>query len=393
MRSATLMCGISAFVGAVIGISVASNFHVESPLFGEHGGTDFAISQQPQITSENTIPQTVQIDPASTLSAEEKINVSVYEKVNRSVVNISTIANRSDFMFRLEPEAGSGSGWIYDDLGHIVTNYHVISDSDVIEVTLFDGTSHAATVVGTDPQNDIAVLRIQIDDSTLKPIPLGDSSRLKVGQNIFAIGNPFGLERTMTVGIISSLDRTLRSKTGRLMKQIIQLDAALNQGNSGGPSLDSGGLLVGMNTAIASLTGENTGVGFAIPVNTIRRVVPQLIQFGRVQRASLGVDLFWKTRDGLRIAQVVPGGAADIAGLKGIAIERSVRQIGGQMVRVERYNREAADRIVAINDQQIVDTDDVQSVLDKYKPGEQVNVTIERNGQIANVPVLLGQEF
>jgi S1-C subfamily serine protease len=157
--------------------------------------------------------------------------------------------------------------------------------------------------------------------------------------------------------------------------------------------MDSSGLLVGMNTAIASLTGENTGVGFAIPVNTIRRVVPQLIQFGRVQRASLGVDLFWKTRDGLRIAQVVPGGAADLAGLQGIAVERSVRQIGGQMVRVERFNREVADRLVAIDGQQIVDTDDVQSVLEKYKPGQQVTVTIDRNGQNLNVPVVLGQEF
>lgn len=397
------MCGISAFVGALIGVCVVSNLHFEAPLVGDHVGADAAVAQQPQFQFRNAVPQTAvpqtaetetaETESDSTLSPEERINVAVYEKVNRSVVNISTIATRSDFMFRLEPEEGSGSGWVYDDQGHIVTNHHVIADSDVIEVTMYDGTSFTAGVVGTDPQNDVAVLKIGAEPSSLNPVVLGDSSKLRVGQKILAIGNPFGLERTMTVGIVSSLDRTLRSKNGRLMKQIIQLDAALNQGNSGGPLLSSNGLLVGMNTAIASLTGENTGVGFAIPVNTIRRVVPQLIQFGRVQRASLGVDLFWKTRNGLRIAQVVPGGAADVAGLKGIAIERSVRQIGGQMVRVERYNREVADRIVAIDDQQIVDTDDVQSVLEKYKPGQQVTVTIDRNGQIINVPVVLGQEF
>ena len=213
-----------------------------------------------------------------------------------------------------------------------------------------------------------------------------------VGQKAFAIGNPFGLERTMTVGIVSSLNRTLRSKNRRLMKQIIQLDAALNQGNSGGPLLDNSGALVGMNTAIASLTGENTGVGFAVPVNTIGRVVPQLIQFGRVQRASLGVDMFWKTPRGLRIARVVPGGAADQAGLQGISVEREVLRRAGQLLRVERYNRDTADRIISISGTEIKDTDDVQDALDRFKPGQAVDVMIERDGDVSNVQVILGQE-
>jgi len=188
------------------------------------------------------------------------------------------------------------------------------------------------------------------------------------------------------------LNRTLRSKNRRLMSQIIQLDAALNQGNSGGPLLDSNGRLVGMNTAIASLTGENTGVGFAVPSNTISRVVPQLIQFGKVQRATLGVDMFWKTPDGLRIARVVPGGPADRAGLRGIAVQREVVQRGGQLISFLSYDRNSADRIVSIGGEPVRDTDDVQIILERYKPGQQVIIRIERDGRMSDVPVVLGQE-
>lgn len=177
------------------------------------------------------------------------------------------------------------------------------------------------------------------------------------------------------------------------MKNIIQLDAALNQGNSGGPLLNSQGRLIGMNTAIASLTGENTGVGFAVPVNTISRVIPQLVQFGRVQRASLGVDVFMNTRAGLRIVRVVPGGAAEKAGLQGVSLERKVREIAGTRYIVEQLNREAADLLIAIDNKKIEDTDDVQSILDGLKPGNEVNVTISRKGRRLNVPVVLGQDF
>lgn len=392
MKSAALLCGVSAFVGAAIAIVISGNLPVLSNADGQQ-------LQSPPRTNEGQQPVFREAtdgwaNPGQVLSPEEKINVAVYDRVNPSVVNISTIATRVDFFMRLDPEEGSGSGWMYDDKGHIVTNYHVIADSDAIEVTLFDGSSHTAQVVGSDEQNDVAVLKINADPESLQPVKLGNSSNLSVGQKIFAIGNPFGLDRTMTVGIISSLNRTLRSKmTRRLMKQIIQLDAALNQGNSGGPLLNSQGLLVGMNTAIASLTGENTGVGFAVPVNTIRRVVPQLIEYGRVQRASLGVDMYWNSRRGLRIARVVPGGAADNAGLQGITIEREVRRVGGQLVRVQRYNRENADLIIAIDGEEIRDTDDVQAVLDSRKPGQQVTVTVDRAGQQVQIPVVLGQEM
>ena len=375
-----LLCGFSSFLGAVLAIYATANWNWEPPVVAEPN-----IAQQ--VLDEPIAPAGDQVR----LSAEERINVAVYENVNRSVVNISTVANRVNFMF-IEPEEGSGSGWVSDKQGHIVTNYHVVAGSDAIEVTLFDGSSHRAMVVGEDIQNDVAVLKIEAEPELLFPVRLGNSAQLQVGQKVLAIGNPFGLERTMTVGIVSSLNRTLRSKNRRVMKQIIQLDAALNQGNSGGPLLDSSGSLVGMNTAIASLTGENTGVGFAVPVNTIGRIVPQLIQFGRVQRASLGVDMFWKTPRGLRIARVVPGGAAEQAGLQGISVEREVIRRAGQLIRVERYNRDSADRIISIDGKLIKDTDDVQDALDRFKPGQTVDVAIERDGDVSNVAVVLGQE-
>ena len=391
MKWAAFACGLSACVGAFLGILAVSNISLlpqsSAQPFSEQESTTQVREQfrEPLEETKNLIGEEF-------LSPEERINVAVYDKVNQSVVNISTIANRSDFFFRLEPEEGSGSGWVYDRLGHIVTNYHVIAGSDVIEVTLFDGSSQVAKVVGADPQNDIAVLKIDADANKLSPVDLGDSSRLRVGQKVFAIGNPFGLERTMTVGIVSSLNRTLRSKNRRLMKSIIQLDAALNQGNSGGPLLNSRGNLVGMNTAIASVSGGNSGVGFAVPVNTIQRVVPQLLQFGKVQRASLGIDMYWRSREGLRIARVVPGGAAEKAGLQGISLERRVINDRGIRYVQESLNRETADRIVAIDNKSVSDTDDVQSVLDRLKPGQTVNVSVVRQGRQLKVPVVLDLE-
>ena len=327
-------------------------------------------------------------------SEDERTSISVYENVNRSVVNINTRVIRNDMWLlggRQESE-GSGSGWVLDAEGHIVTNHHVIDGSDVVTVTLFEGDPLPARVVGSDPQNDIAVLKIDAPADLLFPVSFSDSRTLKVGQRIFAIGNPFGLERTMTVGIVSSLDRSLRSKNGRLMKGIIQLDAALNQGNSGGPLLDSDGAVVGMNTAIATLTGENTGVGFAVPVNTIRRVIPQLLAFGEVRRASLGIDLFWKAERGLGIARIDPGGPAYEAGLKGLSIERKVVRVGGKLFETRGIDRSSSDRVVAIDGQAVSNTDDLQDVLDKFEPGQRVNVTVLRNGSEQSVTITLGRD-
>ena len=391
MKANFVLCALSACFGAIFGIYVFANqAFLLNPALAQTT-SNFTASTETNGAFRDPVTR-VQVVADGELSQEEQINVAVYDKVNRSVVNISTFANRVDFMFRLEPEEGSGSGWVYDRNGHIVTNYHVIADSDAVEVTLFDGSSYAARVIGQDPQNDVAVLKIDADAALLSPVELGDSAGLLVGQKVFAIGNPFGLERTMTVGIISSLNRTLRSKNKRLMKNIIQLDAALNQGNSGGPLLNSSSRLIGMNTAIASLTGENTGVGFAVPVNSIRRLVPQLIQFGKIQRASLGIDLYWPSSRGLRIATMVPGGAAEQAGLRGFTLQRRVRNNGGFQFVETSLNRETADRIVAVNDVEIETTDDVQQVLEKLKPGQQTVVTVEREGRILRIPVVLGVE-
>ena len=325
---------------------------------------------------------------------EENVNISVYDKVNRGVVNINTTTNRAQLWAFEGPqtEEGSGSGWVLDQEGHIVTNHHVIAGSDLVSVTLFDGDPFPAQVVGIDPQNDIAILKISAPRELLYPVTLGYSDTLRVGQKIFAIGNPFGLERTMTVGIVSSLERSLRSKTGRLMKNIIQVDAALNQGNSGGPLLDNEGLLVGMNTAIASMNGGNSGVGFAVPVNTIRRVIPQLLQFGQVRRASLGIELFWKSDEGLGVAKTTPNGPAERAGVRGLRMERKMVRMGNRLLEVVQADKASSDRLLAVNGIPVSTTDDLQETLDQFEPGQSVNLAILRNGRQLIVPVQLGLE-
>ena len=251
-------------------------------------------------------------------SREELVNISVYERSNRSVVNITTrISRGGNSSRRRESARGSGSGFVIGQDGLVLTNYHVVDSADAVLVTLFDGESYSASLVGSDPGNDIAVLQIDAPASSLYPIELGESSRLRVGQKVFAIGNPFGLERTFTIGILSSKNRTLPTESGRTMKGILQIDAALNRGNSGGPLLNSRGQLIGMNTAIASPSGrgENTGVGFAIPVSTLRRVVPELLETGRVVRPDAGIAHVYETDRGLMVAELIPDGPADSAGL------------------------------------------------------------------------------
>ena len=396
MKTVLISSILSAFFGALLAISVVQGVSQSHAVQVDPART----LQEPTIPPSNVRSPVFRnngvplVDADRTFSSEEQTNIAVYENVNRSVVNINTKVNRPDFWFlTAEPEdEGSGSGWVLDELGHIVTNYHVIAGSDFISVTLFEGDPLPATVVGADPPNDIALLKIEAPPELLFPAKLGDSSSLRVGQKILAIGNPFGLERTMTVGIVSSLERSMRSKSGRLMKNIIQLDAALNQGNSGGPLLDSAGTVVGMNTAIATLTGENTGVGFAVPVNTIRRVVPQLKEFGQVRRASLGIDLFWKSPQGIGVARVIPNGPAYNAGLQGIKVEKRIIQRGNYIIERPLLIKESADRIIAINEIKVDSTDDLQEALEQFKPNQRVIVKIVRGGRILDVPLTLGLE-
>lgn len=321
------------------------------------------------------------------LTPEEQINVMVYKDANHSVVNITTRNVRVDNFFSREvPEEGTGSGVVIDQAGHIVTNYHVIENVREVIVTTSDGESYDATFVGADPVNDIAVIRIEAPHGSLHPVRLGDSSPLKVGMKIFAIGNPFGLERTLTTGIISSLNRSLQIHRDRTIKSIIQIDAAVNPGNSGGPILDSHGRMVGMNTAIYSKTGQSSGVGFAIPVNLVKRVVPQLIRDGQVFRAELGISRVYETEKGLLIAKLNPGGPAESAGLQGPQV---IRRRRGPFV-VERLDRSAADLIVALDGNPITSAEDFRDEIEAHKPGETVVLTIVRAGKELKIPVQLG---
>ena len=320
---------------------------------------------------------------------EERTNILVYEKVNRSVVHITTKSAQRELLFLEVPSEGAGSGSVLDKSGHVLTNYHVVEGANEIRVTLHNGDSHEASIVGHDPPNDVAVLKIAAPASDLIPMELGDSSRLRVGQVVYAIGNPFGLERTMTTGIISSLNRSLPSRAGRTMKSIIQIDAALNRGNSGGPLLDTRGRLIGMNTAIASSTGENTGVGFAIPVDTVKRVVPQLITTGKVVRPEAGISRVYQTEEGLQIATLVPGGPAEKAGLRGFRVVREQRRSALALYETRRVDRSQADTIVAVDGEKATTADAFLSLIERHRPGEQAILTVVRNGQLVDVPVTL----
>jgi S1-C subfamily serine protease len=320
------------------------------------------------------------------LSPEERINVAVYEKVNKSVVHMTTKGVRADavLMFDMAVE-GAGSGSILDKAGHILTNYHVIEDARQVSVTLYDGKSYDARFVGADPVNDVCVIRIDAPSESLFPVTFGDSGKLKVGMRVFAIGNPFGLERTLTTGIISSLNRSLQIHNNRSIKSIIQIDAAINPGNSGGPLLDTHARLIGMNTAIASRTGQNSGVGFAIPVSLIARIVPQLIERGQVIRPEIGIARVFETERGLLIAKITPGGPAERAGLRGPAVQTRKR---GPFV-VESVDRSAADLIVAVDGEPVRTADDFLSHIEARRAGDTVTLTILRQGREMQVRVQL----
>jgi len=324
---------------------------------------------------------------ADEYTAEERVNIWVYEQVNRAVVNITTKGYQGERILLFEvPSEGEGSGVVLDRQGRVLTNSHVVDGARQIQVTLFDGNTYDARLIGQDPTTDVAVLKIDAPASSLFPAVFGNSTTLKVGQRVFAIGNPFGLERTLTTGIIASLDRSLPSRrSGRSMKSIIQIDAAINPGNSGGPLLDSHGRLIGMNTAIASRTGESVGVGFAIPVSTIARIVPQLVRDGRVRRPEAGIVRVYQTEQGLLIATLAPGGPAERAGLRGPKV---VRKRQGPIV-YQSVDRLAADRIVGVDGKPVKSADDFLDAIESKRAGEQVAITIVRGGQEMRIPLVL----
>jgi S1-C subfamily serine protease len=325
------------------------------------------------------------VTPAPTeLGLDERATMAVFERATKSVVFISNTAIQRDLWSFdiLEVPQGSGSGFVWNKQGHIVTNFHVIYGANAIKVTLADRSEHQARLVGADPDHDLAVLQIQAPDAMLEPLAIGTSQDLRVGQKVLAIGNPFGLDHSLTTGVVSALGRTIKSMSNRTIEGVVQTDAAINPGNSGGPLLDSAGRLIGVNTQIISPSGAYAGIGFAVPVDTVNRIVPELIKHGRLIRPGLGVSLVpdamakrWGIK-GLVIGKVSRGGAADRAGLKG-ARETSAGRI------------ELGDIVVAVAGKPVATIDDLMDVLEDHKVGDQVTVEVVRGNRREKIPVTL----
>jgi len=321
-------------------------------------------------------------------TAEEANTIQVVSRTSRSVVFITNIQLVNDYFSVEQVARGTGSGFVWDRQGHIVTNYHVIEDGSVFAVTLPDQRVLKARLVGKDTARDIAVLSVPEGHEVLEPLEIGNSSTLRVGQKVIAIGNPFGLDHTVTTGIVSALGRQITGVGGVSIRDIIQTDAAINPGNSGGPLLDSGGRLVGMNTMIYSSTGSSTGIGFAVPVNTISRLVPQIIRYGKVIRAGLGISLLED-----RVADRIGFKGKGVAVLA-VARDSEAQRKGVVGIRRDRWGRlYLGDVIVALNRQAVESYDDLYQVLEQHKVGEVVTLTLSRNGRNRDLQwVLIAQE-
>jgi len=330
---------------------------------------------------------------AFSITEDEKNNIAVYEKAADGVVNITSTAVQMDFFFNVLPTQGSGSGAILDTKGHILTNHHVVANAQKLEVALADGSRWPAKLIGSDPDNDLAVIKIDAPREKLKVIPMGDSKNLRIGQKVLAIGNPFGFERTLTTGVISSVGRTIRSEVGTLIEDVIQTDAAINPGNSGGPLLNSDGEIIGINSAIISPSGGNVGIGFAIPVNTANRLIPELISKGYVTYPWIGATiqtlipevakyLKLKIERGAMIAEVVKGGPADKAGLQG-GSQRV--QVGNMIVLV------GGDIVVKADDQEIKTNEELIRYVREKKIGNSVTFKVYRKDKYENVKITLGE--
>jgi S1-C subfamily serine protease len=333
------------------------------------------------------------------VSLEQDI-IAVYETVGRGVVNITNRSYAYDWFFRPVPQEGSGSGIVYDQEGHIITNYHVIEGAEELFVTLPDESTVLAEVVGSDPSNDLAVIKVEADPTLLQPVPLGESDDLRVGQFVVAIGNPFGFERTLTVGVVSALGRVIQSSDESFIGEIIQTDAAINPGNSGGPLLDLSGRIIGVNTAIFSPSQASAGIGFAVPVDTVRRVVPALIENGYFPHPWLGINYVWTltperaeilseagmavpVEEGVLVIEIASGGPAAAAGLRGgrerVRIGPAILTIGG-------------DILTAINGEPITSDQELLQYLDtQTEVGDTIQVTLWRDGQELTVPVTLDE--
>ncbi|MCC6726644.1 MAG: trypsin-like peptidase domain-containing protein [Saprospiraceae bacterium] len=359
---------------------------------GSAWNTKHNLNIAPQTSADETgTPRNVNDEENSTpaamppgLNEGEKATIRLFEASAPSVAFITTSKLRQDYWTSnvMEIPQGSGSGFVWDREGHVITNYHVIQDADKAQVTLADRTTWDAELVGAAPEKDLAVLKITAPKSALKPIPVGSSDNLLVGQSVLAIGNPFGLDQTLTTGIISALGREIKSVSGIPIRDVIQSDAAINPGNSGGPLLNSSGELIGVNTAIYSPSGASAGIGFSIPVDVVKWVVPDLIQYGKVNRPTLGIELAnaqTTQRLGMKgalITHVAEGSAAERAGLQPTYRDRTGR------IRL-------GDAIIGINGEKVESSNDLILILEKFKAGDNVKVKVLREDKEQEVTVRL----
>ena len=326
------------------------------------------------------------VTPRGSLMELEKTNIAIFHQASPSVVYITTTEDRINLWTRdiTRIPKGTGSGFVWDGHGHIVTNYHVVAGASAAYVRLEDQKTYRAVLVGASPKDDLAVLRIQASLSILRPLPIGRSENLQVGQAVYAIGNPFGLDHTLTTGVISALDRTIRTESG-VIRGLIQTDAAINPGNSGGPLLDSAGRLIGVNTAIYSPSGAYAGIGFAVPVDRVNQVVPQLIAYGHYQRPSLGVVVDDRMSrlvndklgvKGVLVLQVEPGSTAEEAGIRGTRILDEGGLIPG-------------DVILAVGGRRVRNGSELRSALDEHEVGDRVTLKLLRDGKVIELPLVL----
>ncbi len=320
----------------------------------------------------------------NSLSSEEKSTIRLFEKAAPSVVYITTLARQRDYFSTniTEVPRGTGSGFVWDKSGHIITNYHVVQTvaekGDKATVTFSDRSTWDAELVGIAPEKDLAVLKISASAESLRPIPIGNSERLRVGQTTYAIGNPFGLDQTLTTGIVSALGREIQSIGGVTIQDVIQTDAAINPGNSGGPLLNSAGQLIGVNTAIYSPSGAYAGIGFSIPVDAVKWVVPDLIQYGRINRPTLGI---YPARQQLNVEGVLIMGVVENSGAAKAGLKGTLR---------DKYGRiELGDIITGLDNSKIKNYSDLILALEKHKPGETVTITILREDKEKKVDVVL----
>jgi S1-C subfamily serine protease len=375
--SARQVLGV-AFLSALFAAGIAL-------LISNYGGF-WKNNSSPSVSAEGPV-QTDLTNP-DTISDEQN-SIEIYRTLSPAVAFINTTSYTQDWWGQVEEGKGTGSGSVIDKQGHILTNYHVIEGAQKVTVSLGGNKTYPAKVVGSDPDTDLAVIKIDPPQTGLTVIQLGDSDKLMVGQKVLAIGNPFGLDRTLTTGIISGLQRPIRARNGRPIDAAIQTDASINSGNSGGPLLDKFGKMIGINSQILSPSGGSVGVGFAVPVNTAKRVVPQLIQFGEVKRPKIGANLLsieqlseqgvrLPVQSGLLVRNVVSGGSAEKAGLKGLSQDNY-----GEIV--------LGDIILSIDGEKMADMDDLYRYLDKKQIGDTVQAIVYRSNRELTIPIKLIQ--